>query len=567
MQKSAKISAIYLLFALLVIFTGCSGGGELSDSDEITPDKDKAEQLFIKGKLAELKYNFHEALENYNTALKYDKSPGIYFALSDLYFDLGKYNESFANIQKALSYEPDNVQYLEQKANAYLGLDNLEKAAEVYESILARDSTYTYGLYTLARIYQELSKPSKAIVIYEKITDRIGYDYDVLRRMYEIYYEYQEYEKCADVLKAVLQLDPYDGEIIEQLAMLYIRQDKYQEAKDIYEELLRLNPNNKEMQTELVKIYFYQDETDKAFEQFGRIIGKDSLGFREKLQVGELYYNQISKDPNSLSIAKNIFSNLQNNYPSEWLPYYYLGAIYLNEDNQSMSVDQFNRAVEVADTSLDAHVQIGLTYYNMGESVEAEKVLRQGLLVDASDFRLNYLLGLALQAQGRTGEAVGYYEISSESNPQDINVLSAMALAYNTLGNYDKSNEAYEKALRIDPNNPLILNNYAYNLSERGEKLDKALEMATIAIDVEPENASYLDTIGWIYFKLKKYKLAEKYIRKSLSINAGSAVVNDHLGDVYLEMGEKKDAVTYWKKALELSPEDEKIKNKILNNS
>lgn len=567
MRKSAKILTIVIFFAVLGVFTGCSGGGELSESDDITPDKEKAEQLFIKGKLAELKYNFHEALESYNTALKYDRSPGIYFALSDLYFDLGKYNDSYSNIQKALSYDPNNVQYLEQLANSYLGLDNLVKAAEVYESILARDSTYTYGLYTLARIYQELSKPAKAIVIYEKITDRIGYDYDVLRRMYEIYYEYQEYEKCADVLKAVLQLDPYDADIIEQLAMLYIRQDKYQEAREIYEELLRLNPNNKEMQTELVKLYFYQDETDKAFEKFGNIIGKDSLGFREKLQVGELYYNQISKDANSLGIAKNIFHNLQYNYPSEWLPYYYLGAIYLNEDNRSMSDEEFARAIQVADTSIDAHIQIGLTYYNMGESVEAERILREGLAISAQDFRLNYLLGLALQAQGRTGDAVKYYEISSESNPKDINVLSAMALAYNTLGNYDKSNEAYEKALRIDPNNPLILNNYAYNLSERGEKLDKALEMATLAIEAEPENASYLDTIGWIYFKLKKYKLAEKYIRKSLSLNGGSAVVNDHLGDVYLAMGEKKDAVDYWKKALELSPGDETIKNKILNNS
>jgi tetratricopeptide (TPR) repeat protein len=567
MQKSAKISIIYLLFALLVIFTGCSGGGDLGDLDEISPDKEKAEQLFIKGKLAELKFNYFEALENYNAALKYDKSPGIYSALSNLYFDLGKYNESYSNIQKALSYDQNNINYLEQKANAYLGLDNLDKAAEVYENILARDSSYSYGLYTLARIYQELKQPSKAILIYEKITDRIGFDYDVLRRMYEIYYSYKEYEKCGDVLKAVLQLDPYDSEIIEQLAMLYIRQDKYQEAKDIYEELLRLNPNNKEMQTELVKIYFYQDETDKAFQKFGNLIGKDSLGFKEKLQVGELYYNQITKDANNIYIAKNIFSNLQNNYPSEWLPYYYLGAIYLEDDDLLMTREQFTRAIDVADTSLDAHVQIGLTYYNMGETLEAEKVLLEGLAVNRDDFRLNYLLGLTLQAQGRTADALSYYEIAAENNSQDINILSAMALAYNSIGKYEESDNAYEKALRIDPNNPLILNNYAYNLSERGAKLDKALEMAKIAIDVEPENASYLDTMGWIYFKLKKYKLAEKYILKSLNLNGGSAVVNDHLGDVYKGMGETGNAVIYWKKALELNPGDENIKNKISNNS
>lgn len=239
----------------------------------------------------------------------------------------------------------------------------------------------------------------------------------------------------------------------------------------------------------------------------------------------------------------------------------------MEENNQSMSNDEFSKAIQVADTSLDAYVQIGLTYYNKGKNEEAERILREGISKDEQDFRLNYLLGLTLQAGGKTSEAVTYYERAAKNNSADINVLSALALAYNSIGKYDESNLAYEKALKLDPNNPLILNNYAYNLSERGEKLDKALEMAKLAIDIEPENASYLDTIGWIYFKLKKYKLAVKYIRKSLEINGGSAVVNDHLGDVYKEMGEKDNALIYWRKALELSPSDERIKSKISNNS
>ncbi len=569
MPANLKILMVCVFFGCLVALTGCSSGGELStdDGEFYGNDPKKAEELFIKGKLAELKFNYYEALENYQTALKYDKSPGIYSAIAELYFNTGKYNESLSNVQKALSYNPTNTHYLEQKANAYLGLDNLDKAAEVYESILARDSNYTYGLYTLARIYQELNQPAKAIVIYERITDKIGYDYDVLRRMYEIYYSYKEYDKCAEILKAALQLDPYDADIIEQLALLYTRQNKYAEAQEIYEELLRLNPNNKELQTELVKIYFFQDETDKAFEKFGALLGKDSLGYSEKLQVGELYYNQINKDVNSVDIAKNIFFNLQINYPEEWHPYYYLGALYLSNGDDAGSEEQFSKAIEVADTSMDAYVQIGLTYYNQGKSPLADEVLSKGLSVSPNDFRLNYLMGLTQQAMGKINEAIKYYEYALEANPSDINILSALALAYNSVSRYDESNATYEKALQIDPGNPLLLNNYAYNLSERGEKLDKALEMAKTAIDREPENASYLDTIGWIYFKLKKYELAENYIRKSLNINSGSAVVNDHMGDVYKEMGDKESAVIFWRKALELSPNDETIKNKIFNNS
>ena len=176
MQKDLKILLLCSVFGVLVTFAGCSSGSEISvEDDEVyASDPEKAEQLFIQGKLAELKFNYYQALESYQTALKYDKSPGIYSAIAELYFNTGKYNESLSSIQKALSYNPTHTHYLEQKANAYLGLDNLDKAAEVYESILARDSNYTYGLYTLARIYQELNQPSRAILSTSKLALPVG---------------------------------------------------------------------------------------------------------------------------------------------------------------------------------------------------------------------------------------------------------------------------------------------------------------------------------------------------------------------------------------------------------
>lgn len=87
----------------------------------------------------------------------------------------------------------------------YIALGNYQKASEIYESIIAQKNDYTYGLYALARIYQQLDLPAKAIIIYEKIIDNIGYDYDILRRMYSIYYNAKEYDKSIEVLKAVLK--------------------------------------------------------------------------------------------------------------------------------------------------------------------------------------------------------------------------------------------------------------------------------------------------------------------------------------------------------------------------
>jgi Flp pilus assembly protein TadD len=170
-----------------------------------------------------------------------------------------------------------------------------------------------------------------------------------------------------------------------------------------------------------------------------------------------------------------------------------------------------------------------------------------------------------LQRKGDEPAAINYFEYAVEQNPTDLGLLSTLALAYDNQKMYDQSDEAHEKALRVDPESALILNNYAYQLSERGVKLDKALVMAKKAIQKEPKNASYLDTIGWIYYKMKKYEEAKSYIFQSLQVNGSSGVVNDHMGDIFNAMGDKQNARKYWQKALDLSPNNEVIKNKLNN--
>ena len=93
--------------------------------------------------------------------------------------------------------------------------------------------------------------------------------------------------------------------------------------------------------------------------------------------------------------------------------------------------------------------------------------------------------------------------------------------------------------------------------------MNDAQKMSKKSLENNPENASYLDTYGWILFKLGKYEDARDYIIKSLKVNGNSAVVNDHLGDIYDAMGDRTNAMKYWKKAYELAPDNLEFKNKI----
>jgi Tfp pilus assembly protein PilF len=118
---------------------------------------------------------------------------------------------------------------------------------------------------------------------------------------------------------------------------------------------------------------------------------------------------------------------------------------------------------------------------------------------------------------------------------------------YQHEGNIKKAFSYYEKVLAIDSSNVLVLNNYAYFLSLAGQQLDKAYRMSKKAIAAEPNNATYLDTFGWVLYKMEKYFEA-KAIFKHAMIYGGleQAVILDHYGDVLNALGEKDAAVIYW---------------------
>jgi len=107
------------------------------------------------------------------------------------------------------------------------------------------------------------------------------------------------------------------------------------------------------------------------------------------------------------------------------------------------------------------------------------------------------------------------------------------------------------------------MNNYAYNLSLKGEDMERALELAEQAISYQPENAAYLDTIGWVHFKRGEYDRAKEFIQRSVDTGEAGPEVYEHLGDVFEALGNLEDAVYWWNKALENDSDREYLKERI----
>lgn len=176
----------------------------------------------------------------------------------------------------------------------------------------------------------------------------------------------------------------------------------------------------------------------------------------------------------------------------------------------------------------------------------------------AADIKFrNYIFVSDLYNQAKRGkEAVEAanqaYKIAQNDDRRQIAKL-ILATAQQSSGEYSAAEITLRELLKASPQNPIALNNLGYFLVERGEKLDEALKLIQQAVKADPISPSYLDSLGWAYFKLGKLDEAEKYLKDALRFDSFSVTINEHLGDVHQKQGKTDLAKTAWQKALSLA--------------
>lgn len=135
----------------------------------------------------------------------------------------------------------------------------------------------------------------------------------------------------------------------------------------------------------------------------------------------------------------------------------------------------------------------------------------------------------------------------------------SLATAQQMSGDFASAETTLRDIIRESPNNPIALNNLGYYLLERNERFDEALLLIKQAVDTDPTNPSYLDSLGWAYFKLGKFGEAELYLREALRLDPSSATINEHLGDVYAAQSKSEQAKASWQRSLNLASESKEV--------
>lgn len=528
----------------ILSLTGCVSTKETSQKTKplkktevqqspVQRNRDRALQHFIDGCLYDLKGEHAKAVLEYQDALRFDQDAAIYHALSRNYSLLGKHFQAAEAAREALRLDPRNIIYREQLAQVYLAAHEIDSAVHQYQAILELDSTRIEALYTLAQLYQRQAKPLEAITTYRKLLSRIEPDWEVLYQLSRLYENLQRYEDAANTYEQMLSIDPGNFELRKRLVELYIQTGKLDSALTRLNELLDVYRSNPDIQVLVGDLYLAKNEPEKALGYYVPVLNQDSVGIETRLHIGEALLQHAQRDSSLIQHAKPILEGIRDRWPDDWRPYWYLAFVGSSTGNDSLALKNLKKVTEINPRHADAWYYIGTIYFRWQQHDSAAKVL----------------------------------ERSVELNPLNVDALGALALTYDTMKRYEDSDRTYEQALKLDPNNDVILNNYSYSLAERGLQLDRALQMAKQAVEKRPDNSAYLDTIGWVYFKLGRYQEARDYIRKAVqmrdAVGENGAILNEHLGDVYYKLNEKDKALEYWKRALQMNPNNQSLKEKI----
>jgi tetratricopeptide (TPR) repeat protein len=566
-------------------------------SDTVNPfdAKNKAMEYFINGSILEVKGDNAGAILEFQDALKYDTSAGIYYALAKNYFYLRKTPQALQNSKKAVSLNPAQLEYKSLLADILTSASQFDSAAVVLEQMIQQDSSSLTSYYRLARIYEN-SKPLSAINIYKKLIGRIGPEWNVLIHIGELYEKMGKLDEAANTIKDLLTIDPGNASLYKMLIEYYSKAKEYNKALEAADNLLELNPDDLEAREKKAQVYIDKGDWKTASNEYSYIIEKNDVPLDVKISVGKTYFIQSLKDSTLIPVTKRFFEKIDKD-TTDWEVKMYLGAIAINQKQDSAAIGYFKDVTDLAGWNSRAWIELGGIYFDNKKYDDAIKVMDEAIQHFPDDFTVNLILGLSLAQSNKYSEASGYLKKAAEINPGDVNALSAYGYTLNqlkqtdeavkylkkalnldpqnvnllgTLGliydgkkNWDACDSTYEKALSIDSTNALVNNNYAYSLSERGIKLDKALKMIKISIDADSLNSSYLDTMGWVYFKLGDYEEAKIYIEKAIKVGGESSVMLEHLGDITYKLGNKDQAKKMWEKSYSLDSTNNRVKIKI----
>ncbi|MEP6646736.1 MAG: tetratricopeptide repeat protein [Saprospiraceae bacterium] len=561
---------IRLVCLLLVLVAGIFAGPDLY-AQKVRPSEEQVtiEKKLIEGKNYALLGDWDKAEADYKSILMTDPQNGVAcYELSRTMAAQGKYSDAISYVRKAIRIEPDNEWYLLMEADIDEKTGDLYSAMDVYDKLINLKPERPHYYAMLINFCKKTNERERLLGVLDKFETLTGVTETITRSRFEAL---DSLGRKEDALKAIDKLITAFPSNIEYkfLAASYCKTKGMDDkALVYYKQVLAIDPSDSRARLALAGVEKQDGNKAAYLESISSIMSNPSLNIDIKIQELIPYVMEYSeKKENELGQALlNVIDKLITTHPKEAKAFAIKGDVQAIMGQKKNAVQSY-----ISATGLNGNVypvweqMISLlidTYSYDEVIVQANKAIE---LFPNKGF-LYYALGFSEYKNRRYDNALDMLNqsmiMTGKNVSQKISVYNVLGMVYDELGQADKSYQAFETALSLNPKSDETLSQYSLVLSKRIEQSDRAIAMADKVMAGGNTSATVQQWIAEVYYNQKKYDKAKQSI--DIAVEKGTDPYGYNLaGDIYIVSGDANKAVAMWQKALEGGYPDADLKKKL----
>ena len=529
-------------------------------------------------------YFFYEAV-NAKTLGKYAESfdllqhcysmdstnASVLIELGAYYSSLEEKNKALDFFRRAVKQDPANYYYNMILAGLSKELDLKKEVIEIYNYLLKTYPEKVELYFELANVYGDNGELDKAIQSLDSLQKYTGVSDAITLNKFRLYNMMDKKDRAFEEIQSVIDKNPDNIRYKLLMGDLYLQDNQADKALDYYQQAKQIDPDEPSLILSMVNYYEKTNNKPAAVEELQKAITSSKMEVETKLQLLARYITLLRQSQQDIKTANPLFQSMFEQHPNNTRINMMYGDVLLLQEDKKGAMEQFE--IYTKDNPADPAGYEQMLRIVLPDTQALEKVVEitlTGIEHIPTAPQFYFYLGLAKFQQKKYGEALSIYEqgltnAEFQSPVIESDFYGQIGDIHHFLKNNNIAFENYEKALKLNPQNLPVLNNYSYYLSLERKSLDKAEQMSGITIKAEPTNPTYLDTYGWILFEQGAYTMAKIYIEKAIEYGKEdlTAEVLEHYGDVLAVTGEKEKAVEQWKKAKELGSGSKTLNKKI----